>query len=201
MIHVYFLHIAYVAIHHMSECNICAMCNCRSDSLATVYSYGIWSTDFDSKHVCVINTDEFGRQGHLAARMDRGCWSCMPAMGQWQQLGCLAERTTTRKMWLEQALCIFLPNHGSEKWLYSKGNYNHLDTINLLLEGPIFHFHDHGRKSKHIKEALKDTSKSWYVRLLGKNVPVKTPWLPTRIAVFYSQIHQHTTSYFRYGNR
>ena len=25
----------YVAIHHMSVCNICAMCNCRSDSLAT----------------------------------------------------------------------------------------------------------------------------------------------------------------------
>jgi len=67
------------------------------------------------------------------------------------------------------------------------------------LEGPIFHFHDHGRKGKHIKEALKDTSKSWYVRLLGKTLPVKTPWLPTRLAVFYSQIHQTQPVIFDMG--
>lgn len=73
MIHV-FLHVAYIAIHHMSVCNICAMCNCRSDSFATACTRIVYDLlILTPKHVCVINTDEFGRQGHLAARMDRGC--------------------------------------------------------------------------------------------------------------------------------
>ncbi len=36
----------------------------------------------------------------------------------------------------------FCQNHGRGKWLYLKGNY----ILIILLEGPLFHFHDYGRK-------------------------------------------------------